>query len=272
MSESFEDQGGAASSNPPALLRWGMSKVLSRIATAPAQAKRRAKAEAKRRKEGRRHRIEYFHQVEDGYSHLAAQLLGPLAERYDVELVCHLVRVPRDANLPEPGLLLPLSRYDSAKVAPHYGLSFPDGAGAPDAKQVDLAERILAGVSQEDFAPAVVAVGTALWSGDIAELDAIAGRVSPASRADADRKLEEGTARRSKLGHYSAGMFHCEGEWYWGADRFYHLEERLAAGGADKQTDTPDSAPDPTSSTARSATTVRSPSSSIPRSAVPTPR
>ena len=234
MAEHFEDQGGAASSNPPAAVRWAMSKVMSRLATAPAQARRRVKAESARQKAGRRHRIEYFHQVEDGYSHLAAQLLGPLLERYDVELVCHLVRVPTDANLPEPELLLPLSRYDSAKVAPHYGLDFPVDAAAPDATRIDLAERILAGVSQEVFPEAAVAVGRALWSGDTAALDALATRHAPVSRAEADRRLDEATARRSKLGHYSAAMFHCEGEWYWGADRFYHLEDRLAAAGADK--------------------------------------
>ncbi|MEM7015230.1 MAG: vWA domain-containing protein, partial [Verrucomicrobiota bacterium] len=40
-----------------------------------------------RKRRGEPHRIEYFHQVEDAYSHLAAQLLRPLLERYDVELV-----------------------------------------------------------------------------------------------------------------------------------------------------------------------------------------
>ena len=36
--------------------------------------------------------MEYFHQVEDGYSHLAAQVLLQLCQRYDIELICHLVR------------------------------------------------------------------------------------------------------------------------------------------------------------------------------------
>lgn len=231
MAEQFKDQGGAASSNPPAIVRWVMSKVLSRIATAAAQARRRAKHEAARIKTGERHVVEYFHQVEDGYSHLAAQLLAPLLAHYDVELVCNLVRVPHDDNLPEPDLLLPLSRYDSEKVAPHYGLEFPEGVGAPDAKHLDAAERILAGVSQADFPAAAVAVGDALWSGDIAALDALADRFGSVSRAEADAALDKGTARRSELKHYSAGMFYCGGEWYWGADRFYHLENRLIEAG-----------------------------------------
>lgn len=30
-----------------------------------------------------------------------------------------------------------------------------------------------------------------------------------------------------KLGHYQGGMFHFEGEWFWGVDRIYLLEKRL---------------------------------------------
>jgi 2-hydroxychromene-2-carboxylate isomerase len=234
MTEQFKNQGGASSSNPPALVRWAMSKILSRIATAPAQARRRARTEATRTKAGARHKIEYFHQIEDGYSHLAAQLLEPLLQRYDVELVCHLVSVPHDNNLPEPELLLPLSRYDAAIIAPHYALRFPAGSSAPDAKLVDLAERILAGVSQDDFPEATVAVGEALWSGNITALDALADRFGSTSRANANAQLEAGTRRRAQLKHYSAGMFYCDGEWYWGADRFYHLENRLIEAGVCK--------------------------------------
>jgi len=237
--EQFKDQGGAASSNPPALVRWVMSKVMSRIATAPAQARRRAKTEAARKRTGERHRIEYFHQIEDGYSHLAAQLLRPLLEQYDVELVCHLVRVPHDDNLPEPELLLPLSRYDAENIAPHYGLRFPANSDAPDPKLLDLAERILAGVSQQEFPAASVAVGDALWSGKIAELDALADRLGSVPRSEADLQLDRGTARRSQLKHYSAGMFYCGGEWYWGADRFYHLEQRLIEAGVCNRSGSP---------------------------------
>ena len=110
MSKSFEDQGGFASMNPPSVLRWLTSKLMTRWIRPNATARRRARAERTRRKSGNPHRVEYFHQVDDGYSHLAAQLLQPLLERYDVELIAHLVTVEADRNLPKPDLLLPLSR------------------------------------------------------------------------------------------------------------------------------------------------------------------
>ena len=127
----FKDQGGASSMNPPALVRFAMSKVISRLASAAAQRKGRAKSERARISKGARRTVDYFHQVNDGYSHLAAQLLRPLLAAYDVDLVCHLVREVRDNNLPEPELLLSLSRIDAQAVAADYGLNFPSLASFP---------------------------------------------------------------------------------------------------------------------------------------------
>jgi hypothetical protein len=90
--------------------------------SAPARVdKRRAAAEKQRIKHGAPHRVEYFHQVDDGYSHLAAQVLQRLGERYDIELECHLVEGPQGKNVAEPELLLKLSRYDAFHVAPDRG-------------------------------------------------------------------------------------------------------------------------------------------------------
>jgi len=234
MPEDFKDQGGAATMDPPAPLRWASSRFLRRVIRSDALQKRHARAERSRQRAGKPHTVEYFHQVEDGYSHLAAQLLSRLVERYEVELVCHLVTVPRDRNLPEPDLLLPLSRYDSAKVAPHYGLHFPEAAEAPDPAQVELAERILAGADGQSFPALAVAAGQAVWAGDGASLDAMAREHGLASPETSAAAIAAGVERRARLGHYSGAMFHYGGEWYWGADRFYHLETRLARLEADR--------------------------------------
>ena len=232
MADQFKEQGGASTMDPSAFRRWLTSQVMNRMTSLRRVEKRRAKAERARKKAGDPHRVEYFHQVEDGYSHLAAQLLKPLLEHYDVELVCHLVTVTNDGNLPEPDLLLPLSRVDAAKVAPHYGLVFPEGRGAPDPGLVARAEQILAAVEQADFPEAAVAVGEAVWADDAEGLSSLAERYGEASREEAEAAVARGTARRAEKKHYSAAMFLYGGEWYWGADRFYHLEERLTGYGA----------------------------------------
>ncbi len=227
MATQFKDQGGFATSDPPAVVRWIGSKIATRLASVASLERRRIWAEKKRRRAGRPHRIEYFHQVDDGYSHLAAQLLRPILEIYDVELVFHLVAPERGPNLPEPDLLLALSRYDAAKVAPHYGLHFPEDTAPADPDLVEVAGRILAAASPAEIPKIAVAVGAALWAADAAGMDSLAEKHGAADANEASERIAIGNARRAKLGHYSGAMFYYGGEWYWGADRIYHLENRL---------------------------------------------
>jgi 2-hydroxychromene-2-carboxylate isomerase len=178
---------------------------------------------------GAPHRVEYFHQVDDPYSHLAAQTLGPLLERYEIEIVVHLVEPPAARDAGEPEMLIGYARKDAADIAPHYGLSFPEKAGPRVASRVALAQRILAGGSAEGFPALAVEVGEALWSDDGQRVEQLAERAGAADEADCARRLREGTQRRARLRHYSGAMFHYGGVWFWGVDRLHHLERRLEA-------------------------------------------
>ncbi|MGI9330280.1 MAG: DsbA family protein [Gammaproteobacteria bacterium] len=245
MAEQFRDQGGAATMDPSALVRWLTSTVMTRL-SAPARVdKQRAAAEKKRIKQGAPHRVEYFHQVDDGYSHLAAQVLQRLGERYDIELECHLVEGPQGKNVPEPELLLQLSRYDALHVAPEYGLEFPEHSEIPDPALVQLASEILAAQETGDFIACAAEVGKALWAGDEAGLQSLAAAHGRASVDQCTARIAAGTERRTELKHYSGGMFYYGGEWYWGVDRLYHLEKRLATLGADRQSGQPMIVPRP---------------------------
>lgn len=44
--------------------------------------------------------------------------------------------------------------------------------------------------------------------------------------------LDLGSKRLAELGHYSGAMFYYGGEWYWGVDRLFYLEQRLRDLGA----------------------------------------
>ncbi len=118
MPEEFKEQGGIATMDPSPLRRWMVSRVMSRLFTPSRIEQRRVAAEKDRVRRNQPHRVVYFHQVDDGYSHLAAQLLQRLAARYAIELDCHLVAAPQGKNVAEPDLLLRLSRYDSHLIAP----------------------------------------------------------------------------------------------------------------------------------------------------------
>lgn len=226
MTEQFGEQGGVATMDPGPLRRWLTSRVISHLVRPGRLERAEVRAEQKRARAGLPHRLEYFHQVDDAYSHLAAQALRPLLDRYDVELVPHLVHGPSGANIPEPDLLPALSRHDAALVAPHYGLSYPAGAQAPRPELQVRAYRILAAVDAARFPEAAVAVGQALLEGDDAALRRVADEFGMVADTEAGWVLDRGTARRGELGHYAGAMFYYGGQWYWGVDRLYHLEQR----------------------------------------------
>ena len=239
MSEQFKDQGGAATMDPSALLRWVTSKVMTYVISPKRLAKNRIKVEKQRQANNQRHTVEYFHQVDDGYSHLAAQALAALAERYDIDLQCHLVDGPAGANAPEPELLVNLSRYDASKIAPHYKLDFPENLDAPTVTLLKLARSILANLNNQDFVAHVASVGHALWSGSEVALQELGKAHGFSSLEEEKAKYENGNTRRDSLKHYSGAMFYYGGEWYWGIDRLYHLEQRLANLEADRLPDAP---------------------------------
>lgn len=191
--------------------------------------------ELRRRVSAAPHRVRYFHQVDDPYSHLAAQALAPLCEGYGIELEPWLVRPETGANIPEPELLATLAQRDCATVAPHYGLEFDSPSERPSPAAIGAVESALAGTLAREpsaFGAHAVTLGRALWSGDAHAQAAPLATDGRATEAETRAALEAGSALRRKLGHYSGAMFEYAGEWYWGVDRLHHLEARLAALGA----------------------------------------
>lgn len=196
---------------------------------------RRNAAELRRKARGRPHEVHYFHEVLDPYSHLAAQVLPRLVERYDIALVPHLVGDAEE--VPEREMLIAYARRDAADIAPPYGLEFPRDAKPPEADLVRRATRLLAGVDAVAFPARAARVGAALWSGDRGALEHLAQEMPSVEEDVARKAVAEGSALRKKLGHYSGAMFYYAPEWYWGVDRLSHLERRLRAMGLARNAD-----------------------------------
>lgn len=238
-------QKGVSSSTPSALKRWLISKIMTYLGSEKYLRKERRKRESKRVNEGRKHVVEYFHQVDDGYSHLAIQVLNRIKARYDVELVIHLVPSLRDDNSPEPDMLLKMSRADAAAIAPYYQLSFPAKHVQPQQELSATAAAILCRLDNQAFCTTGIEVSECLWQGNQTGLTALAQQNGMALKQEVRERLIAGNARRAELKHYSGAMFWYEGEWYWGVDRLYHLEQRLTSLGAVKGKDLPEVAPRP---------------------------
>lgn len=165
--------------------------------------------------------VHYFHQTDDPYSHLAAQTLSPLTERYRIRLEPHIVPPPDDAAAPERVRLKSYALRDAACVARRYGLAYPNSASELNSETTAAANAQLAkAIADGGFAESAPSISVALWQG--------AASNAPALGEDATaRMMAEGDALRRSLGHYLSGMFYFDGEWYWGVDRLHHLETRL---------------------------------------------
>ena len=203
--------------------------------------KARARAERERRRKGEPHRIEFFHQVDDPYSHLLAQALVKLEERYEVEVATWLVEPPEDWAAPARALLESYSLVDARRLAEKAGLH-PSSETRPEPEAVlDVQERLAATLpspeapGSEAMLEAAVALGRELWDSQSDGADSSGsrrGRRRTQCEASVRAALRAGTARRAELGHYLGGTCFYGGEWTWGIDRLAYLEERLADLGA----------------------------------------
>ncbi len=178
-----------------------------------------------RKLSGRRPEVLYFHQPDDPYSQLTAQILTDLQARYDIDIKVMLVNQPADEMAPERLALQRYGRRDAAAIAPYHGLQFTDTGQQPSDSSLKLARRTLAASS--NLVKAAAEIGAAYWSDDTDKLD----RTAMVSDDQTERVFVEGTRLRAQLGHYLGATFYFEGEWYWGMDRLPYLEERLANSG-----------------------------------------
>lgn len=171
---------------------------------------------------GGRANLLYFHQADDPYSALTAQLLPRLAASYDITITPYLVPPPDTAAAPDAERLQRFSREDAARLSQAHGLEFPGSprtpAAAPAPRDIKAAETLLAAAIQDgSFITRAAAISAQLWAGE-----------SLSAAGDATAALAEGAQRRQALGHYLGGTFYFESEWFWGVDRLPYLEERLS--------------------------------------------
>ncbi len=227
-------------------LRSSIQPRVTGLITSPSTREfRRTLSEGLRKLTGRRHVVHYFHQVDDPYSHLAAQLLEPILERYDVDLDVHVVGPPPDSAAPERERLVAYSRVDAQRVAEARGLAYRDPGAQPAPELLAAATRVLAtaAASPRSFASLAPRAGEALWDGDAEALEALEIDQYVDPGLDVAPIVARGDALRAKLGHYLGAIFHYGGESYWGVDRLGYLESRLAAVGAQRRANSPLLAP-----------------------------
>lgn len=203
------------------LMPWVTQRIFSRDTLL----NKRVQAERKRMAAGLPHVVHYFHQVDDPYSALVAQILPQLVARYQVQFEFHLVGQPPEAAAPERDKLIAFSRKDAQALAQRWGLCFQDFGQQPSSQAVaHTGVQLLDAIESQRFAELARPLSKTLWSAQSLEQST---SVDQTQLQRLNQHLQKSNALRAKLGHYLGGMFYYEGEWYWAIDRLRHLEERL---------------------------------------------
>ena len=210
------------------------SLYMRRMLSFEAQQKNSLRREEKRQKANRSHTVYYFHEVNDPYSHLCAQILKPLTDHYEIDLVPLIVGKPPKSSTPETEMLMTHSIEDAVMIAPYYNLQFHPLTSEIDHQSIEVAQSILVNCDQSKFINTAVRVGEALWSGNSNELHSMNDSKNHLNNNHLSSVIKKNNMTRKKMGHYFGGVFAYEGECYWGIDRLPHLEKRLTEVGAKK--------------------------------------
>lgn len=202
-------------------------------------------AEVRAIKKGRRQRdksgrpvLHYFHGVADPFSALAVQTLTTLSDAYHVDIRCHIASGAQGDYIGDGERFDRWAFQDASDIASFYGLEWPAlGSVATPSEFADALSALSSAGTTSDFVSAAVRVFDSVVSAAREDSDSESESDSRAKITDQWVAFERGDAvaagnkLRKSWGHYGAGMFFFEGQWYWGLDRLRVLERRLIAEG-----------------------------------------
>ncbi|MGI9350259.1 MAG: DsbA family protein [Rhizobiaceae bacterium] len=201
-----------------------LKSLLAALITSPAnRTASRFGNETIRRFRGQPHEVHYFHRLDDPYSHLMVQILPAFLEKFRVKLVPHVIARLDPDMYPEKKMLASYAVQDCVRLARRFGLTFHENRNAAKTEEsAELAGALLAlETNGGDFLQKAFAAGEAFWSG--MPSDCI--RHAPEQGVENLRAAERLLKRKR---HYLSATLFYGGEWYWGPDRLYHLEERFS--------------------------------------------
>lgn len=241
MLESKNNHNSPLQIDPPRPFRFYISRLLTKLSDRARIEEQHTTFEANRTKNQQPHVVEYFHQFDDPYSHLTAQILAEFASRYHIKIKPHLMRATGGDDQPEELKLAVLAQRDAALIAPYFNLEFPENAPmVPNANLIKQAQSLLIKMPADKFVAELKELSNKVWQGEKIDVSNNCGTDQEVTIA-----VDRGSARIKELNYYSGGSFYYGGEWYWGVDRLFHLEKRLKDLGLAKAKDTTFIAPRP---------------------------
>jgi 2-hydroxychromene-2-carboxylate isomerase len=191
-------------------------------------AMRRAVVELKQRVTNAPRRLDFYYDISDAWSYLAAQAVDRLVAAYGVELAVHVVTPPASDVDGSPALRPKHAVRDAQLLAEYWNLDFPGKKEADSGAVRDVGTALVRARPAADQLRCILDFGHALWSNDRKAIAKLLGTWGAEAHIAVAPILNSNYAELRAAGHYQGAMLHYAGDWYWGIDRLGFLEEALA--------------------------------------------
>jgi 2-hydroxychromene-2-carboxylate isomerase len=184
---------------------------------------------ARRRITGEPVRLEFFHDIIDPWSYLAAQAVDRLVKAYPgVELAVHVVSPPASDVDPAPEMRARHAVRDARELAAYWDVEFAGKKEADPTLLRKVSTSLIRPRPAVEQLKAILDLCGALWAADGKRVDALLGDLGSESQAGIGPSLATAYGELRDRGHYQGGMIAYRGQWYWGIDRIGYLERDLA--------------------------------------------
>ncbi|MCX5742102.1 MAG: DsbA family protein [Proteobacteria bacterium] len=172
--------------------------------------------------------LDFYFEIADPWSYLAAQALQRLIAHYGVAFTATAVTPPASDVNPMPLLRDAHAVRDARELAAYWNLEFPAKKPADSGLVRDVGTVLVKSRPAGAQLQAMLDLGAAMWTTDRKQVAKLVGQYGFEGHNDVLPILNESYAALRKAGHYQGGMIQYAGEWYWGIDRLAYLEEVLA--------------------------------------------
>lgn len=186
-------------------------------------------ADLKRRVTGAERAIDFYFDLGDPHSYLAAQCAQRLRERYGVPVRFHLVSPPAADVDPSPALREQWAVRDALELARRFEVDFPGKKPAEPQILRRAAQVLLVQRPDDEQLAIALACARGVWTSDPKELTNLAGKHGSEQSGSVAPYLATAYGKLREAGHYTGASFHYGGDWYVGPLRLHYLEARLAA-------------------------------------------
>lgn len=192
------------------------------------QSVKRGLRECKRRLSKQPHQLTIYLAINDPYSYVLIQVLPEFLQRFNVTVDYRTVLNKDQAMFPAPLLWQKNALQDSTWLAQAYQLCAPKQTSLGQNQPLEkLTAQLLHWELQPDYLSNALALFHAFWQQNDTQLQAL---LTPGVVGHVECYEQHLAANEKMLkdnGHYLSAMVHYAGEWYWGLDRLFYLEQRL---------------------------------------------